>query len=292
MKRDSKINTLKRNKLRYLMFVLGFLLFVYPFSFLVRLIYHIWGTRAIPDLHSVCFRMSTEWIFSGRFRLMFVLPLASALVIIAVVVSFFFGPLFCGWLCPVGSSTESLSRQVPSKLKIKPNGKISPAPIRYGFLVGFMSVPFLSMTGLAQTLGLASICCRYCAASQLQSLVTAITVDPSELVYWHSGGILSLILWLFVGGVFMMGGRGWCNFFCPLGAFSNLFHSIGSKLGFTFKIKHDASKCTDCGLCKDVCPTWAIERRSKVVGINRHVCNCCKECVSVCDQGCYRYGRA
>jgi ferredoxin-type protein NapH len=62
-----------------------------------------------------------------------------ALIFILIAISFFVGPLFCGWLCPAGL-TEHLSRAMPSRLKFDLTGKVDPAPLRYGFLAGYIFV--------------------------------------------------------------------------------------------------------------------------------------------------------
>ena len=279
---------LKRHKWRYFAIIMGFALFVYPSALLIRAGYFLQGSTAMPDLHKTCFRMPFDWIASGNFatfdgRFVLIGFLGAVLG-----TSFLFGPLFCGWLCPVGSSTELLSKPMPNKFKINLSRKLNPSALRYGFLGAFVLVSVLA--AFAPSLGLASICCRYCASSQLQNLVNGI-FSPGALSYWHSGGIMVIGGWLLIGGVFWQGGRGWCLYGCPLGAVSNGLHTIGSKLGFTYKVKHDGSNCTQCGKCEQVCPSWAIYRNEDVVKINRSTCTACLECLKVCDSNCYSYKR-
>ncbi len=282
------ITALKRHKWRYLAIAAGFALFVYPSALLIRGVFLLQGSTAMPDLHKLCFRMPFDWLatgniatFDGRFILIGFLGAVLA-------TAFFVGPLFCGWLCPVGSTTELVSKTMPRKAKIDLSHKINPAALRYGFLGSFVAVSMLA--AFAPATGLASICCRYCASSQLQNLVNGI-FNPSALNYWHSGAIMVVGGWLFVGGVFWQGGRGWCLYGCPLGAVSNGLHSIGAKLGFTYKVKHNSTDCTQCGKCESVCPSWSIERQDKDVNINRSTCTACLECVKACDQNCYSYKR-
>ena len=281
-------SSFRRNKWRYLAIAAGFLLFVHPAALLIRAVFFLQGSTADANLHKVCFRMPFDWIVTGRLavfdgRLLLILFLGGVLG-----TAFFFGPLFCGWLCPVGSSTELLSKPVPRKLKIDLSRKINPAALRYGFLTSFVLVSVLA--AFAPALGLASICCRYCAASQLQNIVSGI-FDPSSLAYWHSGAIMAIGAWLFFGGIMWKGGRGWCLYACPLGAVSNVLHAIGSKVGISRRIKHDPAHCSECGDCEEVCPAWAIHRYSKEIDINRHTCNVCLECVKACQAGCYKYER-
>jgi ferredoxin-type protein NapH len=279
---------LKRHPWRYLAFAASFLLFVHPAALLIRAAFWAQGSSADANLHKICFRMPFDWIVTGRLatfdgRMFLVLFLG-----IVLAAAFLFGPLFCGLLGPVGSSTELLSRAMPRKLKLDLSRKINPSALRYGFLASFILVS--SLAAFAPALGLASICCRYCAASQLQNLVGGIFY-PSTLDYWHSGAIMAIGAWLFFGGILWKGGRGWCLYACPLGAVSNLLHSAGARLGFTRKIRHDPDRCVECHKCEDVCPAWAIQRSSKDVRINRHTCNACLECVKACRVGCYSYGR-
>jgi ferredoxin-type protein NapH len=178
-----------------------------------------------------------------------------------------------------------LSKTMPRKAKIDFSRRINPAALRYGFLGSFVLVSALAV--YAPSLGLASICCRYCASSQLQNLANAI-FDPGTLSYWHSGAIMVMGGWLLLGGVFWQGGRGWCLYGCPLGAVSNGLHTIGSRLHL-FRIRHDSANCTACGKCEAVCPSWAISRQEKQIDINRSTCTACLECQKVCEKNCYSY---
>jgi ferredoxin-type protein NapH len=282
------VGAIKRHKWRYLAIVGGFILLVSPAALLIRAANFLQGSAATADLHKACFRMPFDWIASGKFATFDGRFFLIAFLVGAVGSAFFLGPLFCGWLCPVGSSSELISRPVPKKFKINLTKKISPTALRYGFLGSFVLVSALA--AFVPATGLASICCRYCSSAQLQSLVNGI-FDPSVFDYWHSGGLMVLGGWLLIGGVFWQGGRGWCLYGCPLGAVSNIFHTIGSKIPWTFKIKHNPENCTECHKCEDVCPSWAINRHSKEIDINRNTCTACMECVKVCQKGCFSYGK-
>jgi ferredoxin-type protein NapH len=280
--------TISRHKWRYIMMVLGFLLLVGPFAYLIKASNFLQGSAANADLHKACFRMTFDWIASGRFATFDGRYFLIFFTVGVLMTSFFLGPLFCGWLCPVGSSTEVLSRQVPKKAKIDLSKKFNPSALRYGFFASFLVISALAV--FAPSLGLVSICCRYCASSQLQNLISGI-FDPAGLQYWHSGSIMTVGGWLVVGGVFWKGGRGWCLYACPLGAASNLFYKIGAKLSFTKRIKHSSSKCIECHKCEDVCPSWAITCNSKDVKINQDTCTACLECVKNCPTECFEYGK-
>ena len=103
---------------------------------------------------------------------------------------------------------------------------------------------------------------RYCASATLQSLVDAAFGNALAIGTSAHGRNNGLIGWLIIGGVFMVGGRGWCLFFRPL-AMSNLAHKAGSKLGM-YRTETRQDQCADCKSCKDLCPMWAINEDKSI----------------------------
>jgi ferredoxin-type protein NapH len=309
------IDAIARHKWRYVAFVIGFLLLVQPFAYLIRFVYYLQDNPASASLHKACFRMPIDWLFSGEIGRLGGWSFAVLFTLVVLGTAFFLGPLFCGWLCPVGACSECLSRLAPRKGQINLSRIINPASLRYGFLTAFSLLslatvlPAIAWTSggaatsagsppaaarparnLAESVGAGGVCCRYCPSSVFERLVTGVS-DPSELKYWHSGAIMTLGGWLVLGGIFWKGGRGWCLFACPLGAMANLFHWIGAKLGLSRKVVHDPSKCGACKMCEQVCPAWAITGDGKDVDINRHTCNACLECTKVCPSNALTYAR-
>jgi len=282
------LEALKRHKWRYLAITAGFALFLAPIALFTRIGVWLQGSGSPADIHDLCYRMPFSWLVSGNFAAFdgrYLLLFFTGSVLVS---SFFFGPVFCGWLCPVGSSTELLSRGMPRKLKIDFHKKASPTALRYGFLGSFLLVSALAVFSPAT--GLGSICCRYCSSTQIQNIFSGI-FNPTTLTFWSSGSLMVLGGWLLIGGVFWQGGRGWCLYGCPLGAVSNAFHAAGSKLDFTYKIKHDSTNCLQCGKCEQVCPSWALTCTGDDVKVNRNTCTACLECVKVCDSNCISYKR-
>jgi polyferredoxin len=266
--------------------VAGFFLLVAPFALLTRGVFLLTGNAAEPDLHSLCFRMPLDWLFSGNtyyFTLSNAVRFAFVFGVLAL--AFVAGAVFCGWLCPVGAVSEAVSRVIPlpRRLRVKIHDTTVTSGLRYGFLLGFIAVAAIVGQRLIQEVS--SICCRYCASSQLQNLASALFGNAEAVAYWHTGAILVLGFWLLVGGLFFVGGRGWCLFFCPLGAFSNLVHRIGSKLGL-YRITFDRAKCQSCSTCQVDCPTWAITEAKQV---DPNLCIACQECTHACIGGAYRY---
>ena len=277
---------LANNKWRYLSLIAGFFLFVAPFALLTRAVLLAIGNSAEATLHTFCFRMPLDWLFGGRFYAL-IGSVSAAFILVVVLIAFLAGPIFCGWLCPVGSVTEALSRAVPipKKFRFKIKDTKITSGLRYGFLLGFITVAVT--VGFRLSPQISSICCRYCSASVMQNLSSAFFGNPAAAEYWHTGSILVLTSWLIIGGLFFAGGRGWCLFFCPLGAVSNLAHKVGAKLGL-YKITFDKKKCNSCENCQVSCPTWAIKEDKE---IDRNLCITCNECTHSCNSAAYNYQR-
>ncbi|MCH5152300.1 MAG: 4Fe-4S binding protein, partial [Clostridiales bacterium] len=75
--------------------------------------------------------------------------------------------------------------------------------------------------------------------------------------------VLCIILCIFVY-------RGFCRFFCPLGAIYGFFNRI-ALLG----VKLEKSKCIDCGMCISQC-------KMDIREVGDHECINCGECIPVC----------
>lgn len=279
---------LSRNKFRYLALFAGFFLFVAPFALLSRVVYYALGNVAEPDLHTICMRMPLDWIFGGKFYQMNGSVMA-AFVVSILIIAIFVGPIFCGWLCPVGAVSEAVSRilPIPKRLRISIKDTNVTMGLRYGFLAGFIAISMLLGLKAVSSAQLSTVCCRYCASSVLQNVASAIFGEAGGMEYWFTGSIIVLVSWLLIGGIFMVGGRGWCLFFCPLGALSNLIHKAGSKLGF-FRTEFDPKSCRDCHKCVVSCPMWAIKEDGS---IESGLCINCKECENLCLNGAYKFKR-
>jgi ferredoxin-type protein NapH len=179
---------------------------------------------------------------------------------------------------PGGVFVELLSRVVPDRFKLHPGGRIDPTPIRYGVLLGMLSSPFLG----------GYVCCSFCNFTMMQALVSAAAGDLTGLSAWASFTLLTFVAWFFVLGLFVKGGRGWCNLLCPAGAVQGLAYAIGlRRLPWQRSIRIDAGRCSDCGACALECPAWAIRDHR----VDPHACNLCRDCLFVCPSDAIRLTR-
>ena len=180
------------------------------------------------------------------------------LMILGFILAVLFGPVFCGWVCPLGTVQEWTSK-LGKKLFKRRFNRFVPRKVdgvlrylRYGVLVWV-----LYMTAATGRLVFAE-------------------VDPYFALFnfWSSevavAGLVVLGLTL-VGALFVE--RPWCKYACPYGAVlgvTNLFR--------VFKIRRNESTCIACDKCNNRCPMNIPVSRQLVV--RDHQCISCLECTS------------
>lgn len=291
IKENGNIQRIKRHVFsRFASYVIGLLLFYVPAALFVRAFYGMQGQHLVGNLcDSLNLRMGVGGLLKLKtWESLFAADPRYMGIFIIIVVAFLLGPLFCGWLCAAGALSEGLSRLVPYRFKIDIQGKVNAAAIRYGFLAGFVLLPFFEV----------SAGCAYCNYRILNFITLGITEGFMPTL--TSTYITVVVLWLIIGGIFMKGGRGWCIFLCPVGGIQNLFHCLGARFAFTLKLRYTAAKCKTCLNCVKVCPLRAISpavegiwQTSHGTGvlIDSHTCSACNDCVAACPHGALSYGR-
>lgn len=261
-------------------YAFGFVLFYAPFTLWVTALNALLGDHAKADVHATCLRIQLLDLFGGKgFSLLtvwgasFVLLSASALLA---------GPLFCGRLCAAGAVSEYLSRLVPDRFKIDWGRRVDPAGLRYGFLVGYLAAPMVG----------GSIACAFCSYGFLERIATGRLWTATGFL--SSSAVITALLWLGLFGVFAKGGRGYCLFMCPVGAWQSALHALGAKASATWKLRFRADACTGCAVCVDECPMRALRLprgRGGPLVYDRHTCITCRQCVAVCKPGALRFSR-
>lgn len=263
-----------KNKLyqlqRLLGYALGFLLFYEPFMLFQRLTSSFLVETGFASLHVPCTRIPLANIFTGQWQDSG--PTSLFFCLLLIVTSLWFGPVFCGWLCPAGAFGEYLSKLLPDKYKID-WGKLVPIiPLRYGFFLGFL---------VSIVLGL-GIPCSYCNYYALELFVG----------FLHTGQLLSdsvsllatFVVTNILFGLFTKGGRGYCNLLCPVGTMSSIFYVLGRYVPGSYSMEIDESKCVGCGLCARQCPMRAIGLPYKIAKIKRQHCIVCGQCAQACPK--------
>ncbi len=278
-KKVSKIQKKSRMSLlkRFIWYVVGFALFFAPFALFNRGLAFLLDEKRSGDIHATCFRMPLVDMLTGKGIV--ILSVTGISLILLLVSAFLLGPFFCGKLCAAGAFTEYLSRLLPDKWKVDWSKYVNPVPLRYGFFAAFIIGPIIGL----------SLSCSYCGYSFFEKFTNGgIWGDFGVL---GSTAIITAFLWLVVFGLFTKGGRGYCNFMCPVGAAQNIVHAVGAKLPFTMKIKYDRKKCVSCNACVKDCPMRALTQgEDKKIQHSNHNCITCQQCVAVCPTKSITYG--
>ncbi len=183
---------------------------------------------------------------------------AFVLMVIGVVLAILFGPVFCGWVCPLGTVQEWVSKWGKKLFKRRHNHFVPPridSVLRYARYIVLAWVIYVTAVS--------------------GKLIFA-DYDPyfalfnfwSGEVAWTSLAILGLTL-----GLSLFVERPWCKYACPYGAvlgISNLFR--------IFQIRRVASTCKNDGACSIMCPMNIPV--DSVNTVRDHQCISCLECTS------------
>ncbi|MHB1314211.1 MAG: 4Fe-4S binding protein [Christensenellales bacterium] len=169
-----------------------------------------------------------------------------------VALSFFFGRVYCGWACPIGTATAGVTF-LKKKLRIK--NIRTPAFLKKPFIRYFVLAAFVAVFALTMVQGL--------KAPVLPILFGAGVLAAA---FFHE--------------------ELWHRCLCPYGTILQLTSTL-SKRG----MKIDGALCTDCGKCVRVCPSGAAVKKERHT-IVQNECLVCRDCVQSCPKEAVRYGKA
>jgi ferredoxin-type protein NapF len=188
--------------------------------------------------------------------------------LITVLSAVLLGRVFCGWVCPMGTTIDLTERAVYGKRKSKDQKKnlqwlkyfvlaaivlpaifginlsyyLDPIPLItriytvafYPFIMGLLDLSVHAFSPVADKLDLTSL--KY--------------IELKPPVY--NQVFLTLGIFLGVIGLSRISPRFFCRNLCPLGAL------LGVCSRFSLLGKHVSNDCTDCKTCERVCPTGAV----------------------------------
>jgi polyferredoxin len=176
------------------------------------------------------------------------------------------GRFWCGWGCPFGLIQDFFIwiRRRPDFFKLPP--------------VAWTKFLVLIAVLLAAWVAVDTAFCKICPAGSLFAAIPGWFVwsDLSfgKFFYIH---ILTLILAI---AAFILVGRFWCRYLCPLGGILGIFSRIS-----ILKIKMDKDKCSKCGKCVEDCPVDL----EKYEDVGRSTdCIQCGKCISACPTSALR----
>ncbi len=191
------------------------------------------------------------------------------------VVGSLIGRLPCGWLCPFGLIQELLYKIPSPKFKIPGYVKY----FRYAVLIIFVILmPLLLVDSLG--LGQTWFCKLICPAGTLEAGIPLLAANPALrsqvgiLFAWKFFVLTAFLIWM------VLSLRPFCRTICPLGTILGFFNKAS-----LFQMHVDDDKCTQCGLCSQICPVGLEPNETP----NSPECIRCLKCLDTCTYGAIDY---
>ncbi len=190
-------------------------------------------------------------------------------VTIFLIYLMFGGRSFCSWICPYHWLAELGEKihQILKKKKIIKNHTFD-RKIRYYFYGLFLVLALITGFTVFETINPVAIISRF------------IVYGPSLMLLW----VMALLIF-----EILFSRRAWCRYFCPVGVSYQL---IG--LMSPLRIKWDRENCSNCKRCQSVCLVPHVLNDSVNQGKSEYVnasdCTRCGLCVDICDDEALSYG--
>ncbi len=188
------------------------------------------------------------------------------------------GRAVCGWACPIGllqRVTGRVARRLHRRFRVFK--KLSQHPIEpylryikyFNLLILVMLTPFL--IGFLFT--------DVCPVGFLTGTIPTLILYPGRFIPNPFFGVALIIFVLFFILILTVE-RGWCRYFCPIGAILAPFNKI-SYLRVARAPPHIFDKeCLHCNACSNICPMGI-----DVPTMNRSPeCILCGKCIEVCPK--------
>ncbi|MCX8010364.1 MAG: 4Fe-4S binding protein, partial [Ignavibacteria bacterium] len=214
-------------------------------------------------------------------------------LIFVVVLTLFFGRVYCSSICPLGTLQDFVI-YISKKLRDKRQFLYKPGVSAYHYSILGLSIvlfligstflfslldPFSNYGRIANNLFQPAILFLNNLSSSLLGYLKFYFLYnvPIFLPDWKILLFPALLLILVVYMSYYHG-RLFCNSLCPVGALLGFASRIS-----IYKIRFDLSACIDCGLCEKVCKANCIDSKEKKLDYERCVVcfNCIDDCPSV-----------
>jgi len=221
--------------------------------------------------------------------------------IVAIILTFFLGRIYCSFLCPLGVLQDVISR-LSAIFKIRKKKNFVFHRPQSVFRYSVLTITIISLlTGSMLLIDLLDPYSNYgrISANLFRPVMIGINNLLSQILWSLKAGLIPkvtyalpnmvalvfpLVFLLFVMIMAAFRGRFYCNVVCPVGTFLGLISKFS-----LFKIRIDKSKCSLCGSCSKVCKAECINLKNQAIDMSR--CVGCMNCIDSCSESGINYYR-
>ncbi|MHC5051969.1 MAG: 4Fe-4S binding protein [Planctomycetota bacterium] len=186
------------------------------------------------------------------------------------------GRWICGWLCPFGLFSDMLDRISLKRFQPRHAWRTGGYVVLAFVIVGSVVLVAVGITGQGP------FCSTVCASGKIYGLLPYyVTTAAGEVAGGADLSALALhaaLFGIFLVAAFLISGRVFCRYACPLGAALGLANRLAA-----VQVVHRAADCNACGQCLDKCP-MGIDL-SKPDFLTQAGCIRCGRCVALCKPG-------
>lgn len=202
---------------------------------------------------------------------------AAGLSISLVIASLVFGRFFCGFVCPLGTIIDIFNSIVHRK-------KESRYSLRNGKYLIFLLLVIFALIGSSflHFFDPLVIFERFLTLAFYPVIIHLIGLFADVRVVSYTEAIVAFLTFGVIIGLGFIAPRFWCRNLCPLGGLLGALSKF-SLFKFSF---HE--KCTQCGVCEEICPTGAIDSQEKRIDAGE--CIVCLRCKYECPHNAIEYG--
>ncbi len=213
------------------------------------------------SLHSICPFGGVESLYQIITAGEFIKEIHMSSFIMTILIfglALFFGPVFCSFICPIGTIQEFISK-IGKKIFKKKHNTFIPRKV-HNVLKYFRYILLLVLLYKTYT----------------NAVLVFTNIDPFYALFNIGTGevsrmsliVLSIVL---IGSLFVE--RPWCKYMCPLGALLGITNKFK-----IFKIRRNEKTCISCKLCTKNCPmNIDVANKTKITDLQ---CISCLECTS------------
>ncbi len=192
------------------------------------------------------------------------------------------GRAVCGWACPIGlfqRVTGKVAKKIKKKYPIAQKiGQLRIEPF-------FRYIKYIAFIGLvvATPILIGFMFTDVCPIGYLVGTIPISILNPGEFTPNEFFYIAIVVFVLFIILVFLIE-RGWCRYFCPIGAMLAPFNKIS-----LYKVTVNKDECIHCNICaNEACPMGI-----DVPNMDRDPeCILCGKCIEACPKKIISFERA